>query len=320
MRLTSLMAIVALLGAAGPATAQPTPAEAADHFEIADGFAPDPQILDVTAGGNVNAAIAAGKQCAGYVSEEATLRLTVSIELPLLYLYASSERPTTLNVLDPEGTLLCDHGYGGSRDPLIAIDAPMAGDYLVWVGGITASEAFEAALLLATATIGPSLDPIYGQSEFAAGAERNGLENNLVAGGLLPAASADATCSGYVTAAPTYSYTYTPGAFSLAAQVGSDADTVLLIRDPEGGWHCDDDSAGDGNPLLTIDDPPAGRYDFWLGTTSPATPAERPEDSILSGLVEWFIGDGAGAEATLYFFEFSPGCTLEPTIPGAQRC
>ena len=314
-RLTSTLLAGVLVFSLGLAAAQP-----AGAIELTVGFAPDPQIVNVTAGGEINGAAVDGKACAGYRSDAATIVVTVPDGLPVLYLYASAETATTLVVRAPDGSLLCDGGNGGARDPLIAIEAPATGEYLIWVGGLSAPGAFDAALMLSATPIDPAADAIYGQTDMAAAETRSGLENTLIAGGLTPAAAASSACLGYVSVAPTYTYIYTPGAFSLAALVVSGADTVLLIRGPDGAWRCDDDGGGEANPLVVIDTPAAGRYDFWLGTKTPAFPVDRPGDEFLSGLVDWFVGDGAGEEATLYFFEFVPGCTLEPAIPGAQRC
>lgn len=45
-----------------------------------------------------------------------------------------------------------------------------------------------------------------------------------------------------------------------------DEDTTLVVRSPEGTWLCDDDSAGDANPLISVIDPNSGTYAIWVGT------------------------------------------------------
>jgi hypothetical protein len=42
-------------------------------------------------------------------------------------------------------------------------------------------------------------------------------------------------------------------------------DTTLLINDASGNWHCNDDSSG-LNPMVSINNPPSGQYDIWVGS------------------------------------------------------
>lgn len=43
-------------------------------------------------------------------------------------------------------------------------------------------------------------------------------------------------------------------------------DSTLVIRDPQGGWHCDDDSGGHFDPVVTVRRPRDGRYAIWVGS------------------------------------------------------
>ncbi|MGD1850647.1 MAG: hypothetical protein ACFCBU_08560 [Cyanophyceae cyanobacterium] len=48
---------------------------------------------------------------------------------------------------------------------------------------------------------------------------------------------------------------------------GSDVDTTLAIKTPEGQWLCGDDiSATNKDAAVTINSPSAGRYEVWVGT------------------------------------------------------
>ena len=82
-------------------------------------------------------------------------------------------------------------------------------------------------------------------------------------------------CTGYFAEAPDFRIFYTPGeGYPLSFYVEAQADTVLLVNAPDGGWHCNDDSSG-LNPALTFDQPIEGQYDIWIGTYSP-TSGEYP--------------------------------------------
>jgi len=43
-------------------------------------------------------------------------------------------------------------------------------------------------------------------------------------------------------------------------------DTTLVINDATGSWHCDDDGGGNLNPMVTLNRPPSGQYDIWVGS------------------------------------------------------
>ena len=65
----------------------------------------------------------------------------------------------------------------------------------------------------------------------------------------------------------------------LAVATEFERDSVLLIRDPEGNWHFNDDSEGD-NPQVVFTDPPEGAYVIFIGTHG-VTPT-RPGDLIIT--------------------------------------
>ena len=43
-------------------------------------------------------------------------------------------------------------------------------------------------------------------------------------------------------------------------------DTVMLVRDAKGKWHCDDDDSEGWNPAVTVAGGPEGNYLVWIGT------------------------------------------------------
>ena len=57
-------------------------------------------------------------------------------------------------------------------------------------------------------------------------------------------------------------------------------DTFLLIRDPEGAWHFDDNGRGH-NPLVVLTDAPPGDYAIWVGTHGTTT-LTRPGEFIVT--------------------------------------
>lgn len=77
-------------------------------------------------------------------------------------------------------------------------------------------------------------------------------------------------CPGYIGDTPSATVSYTkqsPGQWAqLAFGVDTSLDTVLFIRERNTGriW-CDDDSRGNGNPLVVIGDAQSGVYDIYVG-------------------------------------------------------
>ncbi|MBN2471899.1 MAG: hypothetical protein JXN59_14345, partial [Anaerolineae bacterium] len=91
-----------------------------------------------------------------------------------------------------------------------------------------------------------------------------------VAGEVSTAAALGGLClgeaDGYLSAAPTFTLSYTAqGAALLRLFFLAADDAVLAVRAPDGRWYCDDDSGGDLDPLIDILNPPGGTYSVWLG-------------------------------------------------------
>ncbi len=136
-----------------------------------------------------------------------------------------------------------------------------------------------AALLLAAPFAqaqNHSLTPTYGSTTLARGFTPDPHSVALTAGGS-QSVTISGCAYGKVANAPDYKVTYRNAsrATTLYIYATSGSDTTLLVNLPDGSWTCDDDSYGDGDPLLVIRNPPSGLYDIWVGTygsdTSSAT-------------------------------------------------
>ena len=97
------------------------------------------------------------------------------------------------------------------------------------------------------------------------------IEIPLQAGGYLEASNAVDGCAGFVAEAPDVRITYEAGnTYPLRVFVEGQADTTLLINQPDGQWLCNDDrSEGDLNPEIYFAQPMSGQYDIWVGTFQP---------------------------------------------------
>jgi hypothetical protein len=111
------------------------------------------------------------------------------------------------------------------------------------------------------------LPPTYGSVDLAAGFMPDPYEVGVYAGGTIASDGVLAGCyAGWIAEAPDFRLNFTAGANPrISIQVTSREDTTLVINDPSGGWHCNDDSNG-LNPNITFSPPSSGQYDIWVGT------------------------------------------------------
>ena len=135
--------------------------------------------------------------------------------------------------------------------------------YADWIDATLAGETDPYAFVGAGPDLG--LPPTFGTVTLVAGRADHAEE--LLAGGLLRAQSVGGTCVGHIAQAPDFQVVYQSGRdLPLQFEVASQADTTLAINLPDGSWACDDDSAGNLQPRITLAQPASGRYDVFVGT------------------------------------------------------
>lgn len=290
-------------GSPAPASGggQPDPALTATYGSqrLSAGFNPDPYTVNVTAGGALQAS-SVGSGCTGTIAAAPDFELTYTAgSLPLIFRTLSSA-DTTLAINGPNGSWYCDDDSGGQSNAEVRFDGPQSGVYDVWVGSYSGTMAqttlqiseisggSPAPVVTSPSSGGSSLMPsasltaTYGEILLRSGFTPDPRRIALRAGGPVPAANASAGCTGSIARAPDYQITYTAGRQPLIIRTESTTDTTLVVNDPDGVWHCDDDSRGDGNAEVNLDKPSSGVYDIWVGTFSGGTSAavliltERP--------------------------------------------
>lgn len=128
-----------------------------------------------------------------------------------------------------------------------------------------------AALLLATAPLAQEIpgwdgEPYAGTVTLTAGFTGDPHTVDVRPGGVEANPVEGAGCTGYIGLRPDVVLDYAASeVLDLTVSIASETDVNLVVRTPDGRYLCDDDS-GDGlNPLLTIEDPPAGAYRIWAG-------------------------------------------------------
>jgi len=109
----------------------------------------------------------------------------------------------------------------------------------------------------------------YGQVRLNSGFTPDPHSVTVQAGGTLDASAvAHAACVGNIAARPDFSLRYRAGELPLIISALSDGDTTLVVRAPNGTYSCDDDGAGNLNPVVRFSAPQSGRYQIWVGTFS----------------------------------------------------
>lgn len=170
------------------------------------------------------------------------------------------------------GTLVLTRGSANPTDPhrpgpsrLIPTDVlptptfPLlnAADYIA-----TPSPDPDAAPVV-TGGLLPDAPANFGQTALAAGFGSHSVGG--YGGGDLNAAVVSSGCVGFVTAAPDYRVEWAGGA-ALRFAFSGEGDATLIVRDPQGGWHCADDSFGTTDPAVDILTAPPGAYTIWVGS------------------------------------------------------
>ncbi|MBI5158086.1 MAG: hypothetical protein HZA58_08780 [Acidimicrobiia bacterium] len=106
-------------------------------FELLTGFAPDPQGLEVSAGGDVDVSAYLGSECAGFVTAAPDLEITWTGGgggLRFYFVAATAGDDTVLVINDPNGEWWCgDDSYEGFNPTIDFTTAP-DGVYDIWVG------------------------------------------------------------------------------------------------------------------------------------------------------------------------------------------
>ena len=120
---------------AGPVMAQQAGAEPTfADLNLEAGFDPDPQTIQITAGGDKDASVSPGGECVGMIAETPDIRLTYKPDQLPLHIEVTADADTTLVVKAPNGQWICNDDTDESFDPKVSFTSPQAGVYEIWVG------------------------------------------------------------------------------------------------------------------------------------------------------------------------------------------
>lgn len=254
---------------------------------LSTGFLPDPYLVRMTSGGNVDVSyLNNGYGCTGHATTAPDFRLFWSgngDELNFMFIPDSSSDDTTLIINDPNGNWYCNDDFAGVN-PGISFNTAVSGQYDIWIGSFWFDENVSGQLNISELGFQPqitstspagldsSLEPNFGSKSLSSGFWPDPDEISLTSGGDVDVSYLNNGfgCTGYATAAPDFRLFWSGDgdelSFMFVANSSSD-DTTLIINDPHGNWHCNDDFAG-VNPGIHFDTAVSGQYDIWIGSYS----------------------------------------------------
>jgi hypothetical protein len=286
-------------------------ARAQGVIPVRPGFMPDPMVLEGIAGGGAALGDMYGG-CRGYAQGAPSHVFMVQAPMRYLAFLVNSSFDSTLMVQTPDGQVVCNDDSEGLLPRVELQTGP--GAVRVWVGsysssgggpyrlGVSELNTVRAANLgmpgsgalgfsPRSPVLSPTSSPLYGEGSVAPG---NGVITTLAgqAGGALDASVAGGDCRGWITAEPTHVLRVLRPMGYLRMVVRADHDTTLTVMYPDGRIACNDDGAGNFNPM--IEGPTGeGPLRVWVGSYA----RERTGPSIL----------GAGD---------NPGLTPDMLAPG----
>jgi hypothetical protein len=130
--------------------------------------------------------------------------------------------------------------------------------------------ALAASLTAAQACPDYELEATFGDLELVAGFLPDPTSRPVGAGGSVDlSACSEVGASGYVAEAPDIQLTYSGtsgGTLTITAISFTGVDLILIVNDPNGDWHTDDDSGFSTGPTVTLNGAADGVYDIWVGT------------------------------------------------------
>ncbi len=121
--------------AAIPASAQNfNAAPSYGTISLTGGFQPDPQVISLRSGGNIDSSRAIGSSCRGFIANAPDVRLNFNPGTLPLIISVNSNADTTLVINGPDGRWYCDDDGGNGLNPSVRFNNPRGGRYEIWIG------------------------------------------------------------------------------------------------------------------------------------------------------------------------------------------
>lgn len=274
----------------GAALAQPSNFGAVG---LGPGFQPDPTVVAGRSGGQIDASTMGGN-CRGWISANPDHILHVNGRIGWLRIFAEAmgggrgrhDNDTTLVIQTPNGRMMCDDDTYGLNP---AIEGRFhAGTYRIWIGSYSRGDNSRYQLHFTelrhvmpggrVAQPPPHAMPYQppppqygGGSNFGVinvyqGFQPDPMRASGTSGGMIQASTMSPQCRGWISSQPDHLLTVSSYLPWMRIYAESDRDVTLVIRDPNGQIHCDDDTYG-RNPALERGFG-NGTYQVWIGSYS----------------------------------------------------
>jgi len=249
-----------------------------------------PERFNVTAGGGANLNNCPSVPGHGHIAQrpDFTLNFTGNPRNYDLEFRVEGTCDPVLLVQDSRGQWQYnDDDTNGGTNSRLRISNARPGLFDIWVGTF-GTQSCQATLIAETFTGAstpppppppvetcPSLSPNGQMLTYAARDLQSQVRFDTIAGGPVDLSTCQAVPgAGHIPLSPSYTLNLTANsqAFDLDFQIDATCDSVLLVYDPSGDWHFNDDAApGDLNSNLRMNAAQPGRYDIWVGTYGSAT-------------------------------------------------
>jgi hypothetical protein len=280
---TILAAVVSVAALSVPALAQDYSAPPTyGSVNLNSGFTPDPYNVRLTSGG-ARSASNVSSSCRGWIANAPDYSVYYQAgNMFDLTIGAVSDSDTTLVVNGPSGNWYCDDDSGEGLNPSLTFANPASGRYDIWVGSYREGNYADATLSISELglaggsasgggasyqSIDWSLPANFGGVSLNGGFTPDPYRVDIISGGSHRASEVRSGCAGWVSAAPDFELSFSAGSLPLILSANSSSDTTILVNDPNGNWHCNDDGGNAGlNPALTFHNPASGTYDIWIGS------------------------------------------------------
>lgn len=212
-----------------------------------------------------------GSSCRGYVSEAPQLVLDVRQPMQLrIDARGTGEGDATLMMRGADGSIRCDDDSGGDRAARIDTAVP-PGRYRVWAGMFSMNSAEPYTLSVVYGAVQALPDA---RGVVAAGPPTGGTVDlaTMPGGGRIEGTTQPGVmvntwgsgCVGYVPVVPhLHVQAREPTPVAISAHTDGPGDLVLVVQDPQGTLHCNDDTDG-RHPAVTFVAPP-GVTAIWVG-------------------------------------------------------
>ncbi|MGA1740546.1 MAG: pre-peptidase C-terminal domain-containing protein [Pseudohongiellaceae bacterium] len=285
------------------------------EIDLAGGFLPDPYSIELTAGGNSNAADL-GNNCVGNIANAPDVQLSYeSGSLPIIF-SVGSESDTTLVINLPDGSWLCDDDSGDGLSPMIELSDAPSGIYDIWIGSYD-EDSYPSAILYISEL----------SANYASTLEDNAMESSVSGlAGVVYNESLSATDNVEEDGAYSDSYIFdaNSGDEAIIDLRSEGFDSYLRLISPSGEVFTNDDYEGDTSRSLisqTLNE--SGTYtvivtsffesetgDYALGINTDQSSTATIDLDVTGSLTSTDIQTEDGEYVDYYEFVGTPGHTI----------